>query len=61
MTEGTRASDGRPRHRCLVCLEPIGPGEQRHTVRFRGGEHDVCCPSCAQVINRAPLQFVEQP
>ena len=30
-------------------------------VHFRGTEYVVCCPSCAQLFNRSPREFVEQP
>jgi len=61
MTQDSRVGEPGPRLRCLVCLKPIGPDEQRHTVHFRGSEHVVCCPSCVQAFNRSPLQFLEQP
>ncbi len=47
--------------RCIVCLKTIGPDEARWTVHFRGVEHPVCCPSCVQLFNRSPAQFLERP
>lgn len=46
---------------CRVCLKPMGPGETRWTVHYRGTEYHVCCPSCVQVFNQDPRQFVEEP
>ena len=61
MNQDTRTEGGRPELRCLACAKPIGPGERSWRVHFRGTDHVVCCPSCAQVFNRSPRQFVEEP
>ena len=55
------ADEGRPPGRCIVCLKTIGPDEARWTVHFRGAEYTACCPSCVQMFNRQPRQFIEQP
>jgi YHS domain-containing protein len=46
---------------CRVCLKAMAPGETKWTVHYRGTEYRVCCPSCVQLFNRAPGQFVEEP
>lgn len=46
---------------CRVCLKPIGASEAKWAVHYRGTEYVVCCPSCVQIFNQAPRQFVEEP
>lgn len=45
---------------CRVCVKPMVASERKWTVHYRGTQYLVCCPSCAQVFNRAPGQFVEE-
>lgn len=47
--------------RCVVCLTTMGSEQARWKVHFRGAEYSVCCPTCVQVFNRSPQQFVIQP
>ena len=63
MTEHPEDRHDEARHgaTCRVCLKPIAASEKKWTVHYRGAEHQVCCPSCVQVFNRAPRQFVEEP
>lgn len=63
MTEHTGDPPDVAPHRatCRVCLKPIGPDEKKWTVHYRGTEYQVCCPSCVQVFNHAPRQYVEEP
>lgn len=55
------SDDVRSATRCIVCLKTLSPDEARWTVHFRGVEHTVCCPSCVQLFNRSPIQFLERP
>ena len=63
MTEHAQDRHDEPRHAatCRVCLKATAASEKKWTVHYRGVEHPVCCPSCVQLFNRAPRQFVEEP
>lgn len=45
---------------CRVCLKPVRSDERRWLAHYRGIEYPVCCPSCVQLFNRDPQQFVEE-
>lgn len=47
--------------RCIVCLKAMGSEDARWKVHFRGADYSVCCPSCVQIFNRSPQQFLRQP
>lgn len=64
VNEHSEDRPGEARHggaTCRVCLKSMGASEKNWTVHYRGAEYQVCCPSCVQVFNRAPRQFVEEP
>ena len=63
MIESGRDRGMEPGHevRCRVCLKPIRPRERTWAVHYRGAQYAVCCPSCVQLFNRSPRQFVEEP
>lgn len=63
MTQDTRHTlkETRAAGRCAVCLKTISWEEACWKVHFRGADRLVCCPSCVQVFNRSPQQFLDQP
>ena len=59
--EEDRLAEARRSTTCRVCFKSMAASEKRWTVHCRGMEYQVCCPSCVQVFNRAPGQFVDVP